>query len=777
MITPEIERAMALLEGGDSFVLTGRAGTGKSTLIRDFLAATGRNVVVAAPTGIAALNVGGYTLHRLFGFRPETSIADVRSGRYYPGRFADAVRAMDTLVIDEASMVRADLFDQIEAALSRFGPQRGEPFGGVQLVLVGDLHQLPPVVTEAERPHLEARYPTPYFFSAECYRGEDFPTVELTTVFRQLGDDRLTSILNSIREGVLLGATKTDLDSRADPGFEPPEHELWLTLATTNRIVTARNRERLARIDAPELVHLAEEWGELAGFDPPTPRELRFKVGAQIMMIANDPGDRWVNGSLGTVLGIGEDPSEVRVALENGAAVVVRPTTWDVTRPTVVGGSLEHEVVGAYTQLPFTLAWAITIHKSQGQTLDRMVVDLTGGTFDVGQLYVALSRGRSLDGLVLRRPVFPRDMKIDRRVVRFLAESGTAHGERRFCAIGMLTVGDEGRRSRPRPVELAVAFDDGTAITTLVNPQRDLADARSAYGVTVDDVLLAPTLADAWGLISPMLAGCTAVGPGVDHDLGLIDFELKRLGHAIGMPLGVEVRGRVTGATALERARSALGAHARAGSPAEGGTPFGVPVAEGPTAGCLLSRDVTTPPATEAMPALSAFLDISSGLGPVLLGHVDAVAGERVDGWSGAARAAAAAQLRVAAGQVHLTPTVRERLRAAERVLEVSVLDEASDAVEHDLEQLLVPGARVCFTGVAELDGRLIDRDEAQRIAARAGLVPVANVSKTRCDVLVVAELGTQSGKARKAADYGKPVVSAADFFAWAAGPTGPAGR
>ncbi|WP_420113459.1 ATP-dependent DNA helicase, partial [Pseudactinotalea sp.] len=472
--TAELTRAHELLEAGENLFLTGRAGTGKSTLVREFVERTDRRVVVAAPTGIAALNVGGYTLHRLFGFRPGTSLEDVRTGRYYPGRFAESIGGMETLVIDEASMVRADLLDMVEAALQRFGPQRGEPFGGVQVVLVGDLFQLPPVMASAEAGHLLGAYDSPYFFSAHSYRDDPFPTVSLTTVFRQQGDDRLTSILNAIREGTLLSSARHDLDSRVDPDFEPPEEQMWLTVAPTNRMVTANNRAHLEAIDSPEISHHAWASGDLEGFDPPVPDVLRFKVGAQVMLLNNDQSDRWANGTLGTIVGFDPHENEATVRLQNGRVVAVGHHTWDVTRPVVVGGSLRREIVGTYTQLPFTLAWAITIHKSQGQTIDRLVVDLRGGTFDFGQLYVALSRCTSLAGLVLRRPVFPKDMKTDRRVVRFLQSSTGAQAEHRRCAIGILTVGDEGTRSRPRPVELAVAFDDGTAVSTLINPQRDL---------------------------------------------------------------------------------------------------------------------------------------------------------------------------------------------------------------------------------------------------------------------------------------------------------------
>lgn len=764
--TEELSRAHALLEAGENLFLTGRAGTGKSTLIREFVASTDRRVIVAAPTGIAALNVGGYTLHRLFGFRPDTSLEDIRRGRYFPGRFAESIGSLQTLVVDETSMVRADLLDQVEAALRRFGPRAGEPFGGVQMVLVGDLFQLPPVITAAEAGHLLDRYPTPYFFSAEAYRDAPFPTVSLTTVFRQQGDDRLTSILNAIREGTLLSSARHDLDSRVDLEFEPPEDQMWLTVAPTNRMVTSRNRSHLEAIEQPEIVHHAWASGDLEGFDPPVPDVLRFKVGAQIMLLNNDPGDRWANGTLGTVVGFDPHETEATVRLQNGRVVAVGHHTWDVTRPVVVGGSLRREIVGSYTQLPFTLAWAITIHKAQGQTIDRLIVDLRGGTFDFGQLYVALSRCTSLEGLVLRRPVFPKDMKTDRRVVRFLQGSSGSTTHRR-CAIGILTVGDEGQRSRPRPVEIAVAFDDGTALSTLVNPQRDLADARSAYGIGVDDVLLAPTLAQAWAVIAPLLAGCTPVGPDVDESLGLIDFELKRLGHVVPMPLGLQTRGRVAGRTALERARSALAL----GERADGGTSSAFDLAEElPDAGMLVSRDLdVAAPSVLEMPMLSAYLELSRQLGPLLLGRQGQ---DRLAAGSeaGPAREVIAAQLREAAAATPLTPEAVRRLRAVEAATGREILGEEllAENARPEIASVLVAGVRVCFTGTIQLpDGRLLDRDGAHDLALRAGLTPVANVSKTRCDVLVVAEMGTQSGKARKAAEYGKPVFSAEEFLAW----------
>lgn len=774
-LTEEFVRALQLLDSQSNIFLTGKAGTGKSTLIRHFMDRTDRHVVVVAPTGIAALNVGGYTIHRLFSFGASTTLDDVRAGRYYPGRFAKVLKNLDTLIIDEVSMVRADMLDQIAVALERFGPNPGQPFGGVQIVLVGDLFQLPPVVKEGEKEWLTAQFGTPYFFSAKAFSNEAFSTVSLTKIFRQRGDVRLTELLNAVREGVLVDHMRGELNTRTDPDFVPPEDEFWLTVAPTNTVVTSRNRRALERLSSPEYQHNSASTGDVSMFDTPVEDALRFKVGAQVMLLNNDAAGRWVNGSLGKIIDIDDGGETVLITLNDGDVVAVEPHTWEVSQPVIESGKMRRDLVGTYTQLPFKLAWATTIHKCQGQTLDRVIVDFSGGVFDYGQAYVALSRCTSMDGLVLKRNVLAKDLKTDRRILRFLHSATTTSGPRRYCAIGVLTVGSEGRMDRPRPLEIAIAFEDGTTVSTLLNPERDLSGAREQYGITVDDVLLAPTLGEAWPVLAAILAGYTPVGVGLDQSLGLLDFELKRLGIVQHLPLANDIpdssltpteRKGMRDGSALERARAALAAHKRLRNEDAGASAFDIPDDE-PELTYLLSRDHRESP-PKLSRGLAVLLAMSRAVSAAILEGETVKAG--ADGVEGKfVREIVTSRLASSAEKsAGLPPTIRQRLATLAPFLGTAALEEIAVAQEVSPHEILGPGVRVCFTGDAvDLRGRAVTKDELHGYCERVGLVPVNNVTKTRCDVLVVAELGTQSGKARKAKDYGKPVISVEQFWRW----------
>lgn len=740
VLTDEFTSALGLLATGSNLFLTGRAGTGKSTLIRHFTATSEQEPIVVAPTGIAALNVDGYTIHRLFGFHPQTTLDHVRSRDYYPGKHAQVLKRMRTLIIDEASMVRADVFDCIAAALERFGPKPGAPFGGVQLVLVGDLYQLPPVVTLGEADYFTTAYESPFFFSAGAYETEDFPVVELTTVFRQIGDDHLVRLLNAVRDGSLDAKTRSELNERVREDFVPPVEERWLTLTTTNRIAGARNKTMLDLIDAPAHTSEAEVRGELDGFEPTAERELTYKPGAQIMMLTNDPMERWVNGTIAEVVDA-PSPDLVEVRLPDGTVAEVGPHIWHVTRPQVEGGRLVHEPIGSFTQLPFKLAWAITIHKSQGQTLDRCVVDLSGGTFADGQLYVGLSRCTSLEGLVLTREIAPKDLKVNQRIRRYLQSGGRSTRATGTAYLGICPVGEAGWMSRPRPVEIAVVTESGNEISTLVNPERDMGDARTSYGITASDVLLAPRLHEAWVALAPFLAGRTPVGHDIDRVLGDLDHELKRSGVLAPVPVGNDLTTRLrpdeserlTAGTALERARAARDVDVR--SRHRSSSDVFPEASEG--AGYLLPRD--TEPTTFLVTGSGEFADLLADLM--------------------AARAETAAR----------APEAAAVLRALERRTGRDLTH--GSTAKRTIDDVLVPDTGICFSGSARgLDGRSLDREALRDMARERRLNPVDAVTKSKCGALVTAEIGSQSGKTKKARGWGIPVYTVDEFIHWHAG-------
>lgn len=733
-ITEDFARALECLDRGQNLFLTGKAGTGKSTLIRHFMAThETRRTIVAAPTGVAALNVGGYTLHRLFSFPTTVTPTDVASGRVRPGSFAKTIAKLETLIIDEASMVRADLFDSIALALRMYGPKPGLPFGGIQVVLVGDLYQLPPVVTDPEAEYFQTVYRTPYFFSAEHFDPDLFQVVSLETVFRQIGDDALVDILNAIREGRMTKGVQAALNARFNRDFEPPEDEFWLTLATTNNIVSSRNRRALERLEGQQFVAHADISGEIDQSARATEETLHFKIGSQIMLLNNDSGGRWVNGSMGVIVDVDLEPGLgavdcVYVRLRSGETVAVEPYTWEVTRPEVVGRDLEHHLVGSFSQFPFKLAWAITIHKSQGQTLERAVIDLSGGTRATGQLYVALSRCTSLDGLVLQRRIYAKDLKIDHRVKAFLGTS-TRRAADKFCAVEAVMVGQAD--GFVRPIEIAVAFPDGSVTSTLVNPTRDLGDTAAVYGLSASQMQVAPTLAEAWPFLEDAISGYGLVSADGGEMLRILDTELKRNGLVSGLEAVSAPNARVVafpvGMRAGERAKLTLAAALDGGlrSPAV----VYQPLEESHTGYQLNAARVIVPFGEPA--EVAALLEEKFASQPVC------------------AETEAALRIFEEAYGVSVP-----RVRAAEAPSAASVLQ---------------PGTRVCFTGTVLVDGVVYEREEMEEIAWTAGFQPVGNVTKTRCDCLVAADLATMSNKAKNAVRWGKPVISAADFLRYVA--------
>ena len=421
-INREFARALERIASGrGNLFITGKAGTGKSTLLEYYRANAADTPVILAPTGVAALNVGGETVHRFFNFGIGVTPEKVRGSRRRP-RHPEVYKKLETLIIDEVSMLRADLLDCVDMFLRKHGPNAGAPFGGVQMVFVGDLYQLPPVVTGGEREIFRSVYETPYFFSARALAESDLEIIELSKVYRQEDAD-FVALLNSVRNDSVSDADVAHLNARLDPAFEPPDDVFCISLTTTNRNADRINAYRLASLPGRNSVSVAEISGDFGREHYPTATELAFKAGAQVMMLNNDAVGRWVNGSLGVIESVAawEAAQAVTIRLQDwDSAVEVEPYTWEVIRFAVQAGEITSESVGRFTQLPFRLAWAVTIHKSQGKTFDNVVIDLERGAFASGQTYVALSRCTAFEGIVLRRPVRRSSIRADWRIQRFL---------------------------------------------------------------------------------------------------------------------------------------------------------------------------------------------------------------------------------------------------------------------------------------------------------------------------------------------------------------------
>lgn len=402
-----------LEESRDNAFITGRAGTGKSTLLKFFREKTGKNIAVVAPTGVAALNVQGQTMHSFFKLRPGADETQIK--RVY-GQAAAIYKKLDAVIIDEISMVRADILDLADKFLRINGPKTGEVFGGVQMIFFGDLFQLPPVLTDAEREVFSARYESPHFFDSEAWRASTFRTEELTDVFRQT-DQEFISVLDAIRSNNLSDGHLRTINERtgADVG-----DGFKIALVTTNSRADAMNMVELQKIRGEEKAYAGKLTGDFTEKNLPTAEDLKLKIGAQVMMLNNDQKKRWVNGDIAIVTGLNELSAEIE--LENGERHDVSPFTWEATKFVFdeAAEKIKAEITGTFTQLPIRLAWAVTIHKGQGKTFDRAIIDLGNGTFAPGQAYVALSRVRSLEGLSLRRPLRRSDVFVDQRIKDFM---------------------------------------------------------------------------------------------------------------------------------------------------------------------------------------------------------------------------------------------------------------------------------------------------------------------------------------------------------------------
>lgn len=414
-LNEEQQNVFKVIEGTRANVyVTGKAGTGKSVLLQYFVENSGKKVAVVAPTGVAALNVGGQTIHSFFRLAPELQDMSTLRVDY---KTKELLKHIDTIVIDEISMVRADLMEAINRKLQL---ARGNelPFGGIQIVMFGDLYQLPPVVTDGQlRRYFDHNYGGIYFFNAPVYKETELKIFELNHIFRQK-DEEFKRLLNAIRNGQHSSAILDELNKNTEI---PLPESGFVTLAGHNATVSRINHQKLESLPGQEKIYVAEIFGNLKESSFPTEKELRLKVGAQVMLLKNDKQKpaRWVNGTLAVVTKLSDDVIKVSI---DGVEHSVSKETWNSIRYYYdhEKRKLEKEVTSSFTQFPLRLAWAITIHKSQGQTYQSVAIDLSEGAFAHGQTYVALSRCQSLERLYLTSPIKPEDIIVDQDIIEFM---------------------------------------------------------------------------------------------------------------------------------------------------------------------------------------------------------------------------------------------------------------------------------------------------------------------------------------------------------------------
>ena len=419
----EIQNAFALIqETNQSFFLTGKAGTGKSTFLKNIVESTSKNFVVVAPTGIAAINVGGVTIHSFFQFPLRPLLPEDEDIKVFwkDSEKRKIISSMDTLIIDEISMVRADLIDGIDYSLRRNGGNPNLPFGGKQVVFIGDIFQLEPVTIKnsGEQKIINEIYGSAYFYNAKVFDKINLFTIELQKVYRQ-SDPIFINLLDKVRVKEILPKDLDKINTRVFSEHELKKKDFTITLTTKNDLADRVNSVKLAELINNPFSYTAEVSGEFEESKYPTESELILKEGAQVIFIKNDSEKRWVNGTIGQVCRLTD--TEIKVKLKDGSIHSVEKRVWENIKYQYnkEKKKIEQEIVGTFKQYPLKLAWAITIHKSQGLTFDRVVIDFGDGTFASGQAYVALSRVTSFEGLFLKHKIQTTDICIDEEIKNF----------------------------------------------------------------------------------------------------------------------------------------------------------------------------------------------------------------------------------------------------------------------------------------------------------------------------------------------------------------------
>ena len=467
----EMQKALQIIQfTRRSLFLTGKAGTGKSTFMRHIAATIKKKHIILAPTGIAAINAGGSTLHSFFKlpFHPllptdkRYSARNIRDTLKYNGEKTKLLREVELIIIDEISMVRADIIDFIDKVLRIYNRNMREPFGGKQLLLVGDIYQLEPFIKEDERQLLYPFYPSCFFFDAHVFREMQLIAVELKKVYRQR-DAQFISLLDHIRTSQVSDTDLRLLNARVNAEIGTEEGRLSITLSGRRDTVDYINEKQLNTLPDQPTIFYGHIEGEFPESSLPTPIELEVKTGAQVLFIKNDKERRWVNGTLGTIIGFGdEEDGIIYVRTEDGRDFDVEREIWSNVRYTFneKEQKIEEEEIGSYQQFPLRLAWAITVHKSQGLTFNNVKIDFTGGVFAGGQTYVALSRCTSLQGISLQEPIRRENIFVRTEVTNFA---------RNYNNLNIINSALQESKADKQYADAMAAFDKGDMQATIDN--------------------------------------------------------------------------------------------------------------------------------------------------------------------------------------------------------------------------------------------------------------------------------------------------------------------